>query len=354
MRKRNQIYPMAIGLILIIVISCKKEDQSLPILKTSDVTNILQTAVVCGGDITFDVSSTVIIRGVCWGLGSNPTIEDSKTTDGTGAGSYTSIISGLEPNTTYYTRAYATNNKGTKYGQEVSFTTLIEDGFVGTITDNEGNVYQTVYIGGKVWMTENLRTLHYNNGSLIPTNLNDSDWGNTTNGACSIYPYDNEFVSGINSDDVMRSFYGVLYNWHAISDSRGISPSGWHIATDEDWTGLINYITLKNGTNISNRLKSCYQVNSPLGGNCTTTNHPRWNADVKYYGLNSSLFSALPSGGRNGSGSFVSFGYNGLWWTSTETNSSEAKYIILYNSLDFIGREDNAKTLGFSVRCVKN
>jgi uncharacterized protein (TIGR02145 family) len=323
MKKRNQIFLMTISLLLIITISCKKEEQRLPILETYDVTDILQTTVTCGGDITFDGNSTITTRGVCWSVRSNPTTEDSKTIDGTGAGCYSSFISGLEPNITYFLRAYATNNVGTEYGQEISFTTLIEDGPAGTIADNEGNVYQTVYIGGKVWMTENLRTLHYNNGNTIPTNLNDSDWESTTNGACSIYPYNNEFVSGINSDNEMRSLL-VFFITVCHSDSRGICPSGWHVASDEDWDDLIKYITLKNGTNISNHLKSCHQVNSPLGDNCTTTNHPRWNADIKYYGLDSYAFSALPSGGRNGGGSFVylvlmAFG------DSTKANTSEGK-----------------------------
>jgi hypothetical protein len=76
-----------------------------------------------GGNISDDGGVTVTARGVCWSTGQTPTIEDNKTEDGTGAGSFTSKIIGLELNTTYYVRAYATNSGGTGYGSTMSFTT---------------------------------------------------------------------------------------------------------------------------------------------------------------------------------------------------------------------------------------
>ena len=95
----------------------------VPTLTTTAVTSITLTTAVSGGNITADGGGAVTARGVCWATTATPTITDSKTTDGTGTGSFTSNLTGLLPATTYYVRAYATNSAGTAYGNEVSFTT---------------------------------------------------------------------------------------------------------------------------------------------------------------------------------------------------------------------------------------
>ena len=97
----------------------------LPIITTKEVTNIKATTATCGGNVTSDGNSTVTARGICWSTKPNPTISDNKTTEGSGIGSYSSNLSNLSDNTTYYIRAYATNEKGTSYGEEMSFTTLV-------------------------------------------------------------------------------------------------------------------------------------------------------------------------------------------------------------------------------------
>ena len=116
-----------VGATFMLFSSCEKDDddqQSIPILSTTEITEITQTTATSGGNITDEGGATVTARGVCWSTSQNPTISDSKTEDGTGTGNFTSSISGLEPNTTYYVRAYATNSEGTGYGSELSFTTL--------------------------------------------------------------------------------------------------------------------------------------------------------------------------------------------------------------------------------------
>ena len=105
-----------------IINSCKKEDV-IPTLTTTALTNITTTSVTSGGLISKDGGATVTARGVCWSTTSNPTVGDSHTSDGNGAGSFTSNITGLTPNTLYHVRAYATNKVGTAYGADISFTT---------------------------------------------------------------------------------------------------------------------------------------------------------------------------------------------------------------------------------------
>lgn len=105
----------------IVVTSCKKRVVEI---KTNSVSSISSTSAVSGGNISSDGGSNIIARGVCWSTSSNPVLASGNyTSDGTGTGEFSSIIVNLKHKTTYYVRAYATNGKGTTYGNEYSFTT---------------------------------------------------------------------------------------------------------------------------------------------------------------------------------------------------------------------------------------
>ena len=95
---------------------------------TMAVTSITGTTSASGGNVTSDGGGTVTARGVCWSTVTGPTLTDSKTSDGTGTGTFTSSITGLMAGTTYFVRAYATNSAGTVYGTEVSFITYSPGG----------------------------------------------------------------------------------------------------------------------------------------------------------------------------------------------------------------------------------
>ena len=116
--------------------TAQTQSTSIPSVTTANVTSITANSAVCGGNVTSDGYSTVTARGVCWSTSPNPTISNNKTTNGSGTGSFTSNITGLTANTTYYVRAYATNSKGTAYGEEKSFTfaTTIPTVTTNTIT----------------------------------------------------------------------------------------------------------------------------------------------------------------------------------------------------------------------------
>ena len=107
-----------------------------PTVTTTAISDIDKTTATGGGNVTADGGATVTARGICWSTSQNPTLSDSKTTDGTGTGSFTSAMTSLEANTTYYVRAYATNSAGTAYGEAVSFTTL-PDGILGDVDGDE-------------------------------------------------------------------------------------------------------------------------------------------------------------------------------------------------------------------------
>lgn len=97
---------------------------SIPTVTTASIATIAQTTASGGGNVSNDGGATVTARGVCWNISGDPSISDSHTSDSSGTGSYTSLLSGLSPGTRYYVRAYATNSAGTAYGDTVGFTTL--------------------------------------------------------------------------------------------------------------------------------------------------------------------------------------------------------------------------------------
>ena len=109
-----------------------------PTVTTTAISNIDKTTATGGGNVTADGGGAVTARGICWSTSQNPTVDGNHTTDGTGTGSFTSSMTGLTANTTYYVRAYATNSAGTVYGEEVCFTTL-PDGISGDV-NGDGNL----------------------------------------------------------------------------------------------------------------------------------------------------------------------------------------------------------------------
>lgn len=123
----NNLICIILSFVILLFLSCTKEtpkpDPVLPTITTTDVSAITTTSASSGGNITFDGGAAITDRGICWGLSGNPTVADTKTSDGAGLGSFTSSIAGLTAGTTYHARAYARNSVGTAYGSDVSFTT---------------------------------------------------------------------------------------------------------------------------------------------------------------------------------------------------------------------------------------
>jgi len=304
----------------------------LPTLTTTAISNIANTTATSGGNITNQGSSAVTARGVCWSTAQNPNIANSKTTNGTGTGSFTSNLTGLTTNTTYYVRAYATNTTGTAYGNQQSFTTTGSLANCGTVTDIDGNVYNTVTIGTQCWMVENLKTTRYNDGTNIPNVTDSSQWVWLNTGAWCYY----------NNDYANKAIYGNLYNWHAVNTGL-LAPIGWHVPTREEVITLRDYL---GGRTVSGgKLKS----------NSSLWLTPNTGAN------NSSGFTALPGGSRMNpfNPDFYNEGKYGYWWTSSIVTCCVSgfanKYSLLYNSPYFEAEtQSNNMRVGYSVRCIKD
>ena len=312
-----------------------------PTLSTMTVTSITYNSAISGGNITSSGGGAIISRGICWNTLSGPTISNQKTNDGSGLGSYTSTLTSLEPGTIYYLRAFATNYIGTTYGNEISFTTTNR-----TVTDVDGNVYDTVTIGTQTWMKENLKAIHFNNGDPIPNKTDNTEWSNLTTSAYCYY--ENSTING--------GIYGGLYNFYAVSDSRNLCPSGWHIPTDSEWKTLEMYLGMNQsqadgiglrGTNEGGKLKEIGDTGWP------NPELYHWHFDVG--ATNETGFTALPGSYRHFTGVFGGGGgYDGLWWSSSESSTENAwKRELWYDSSKII-RNYESKKEGVSIRCVRD
>ena len=301
---------------------------SLASLSTSIPSNIFSTSATLGGNVTSDGNATVTERGICYSTNTNPTMSNSKIAIGSGTGSFSNTITGLTASTTYYVRAYATNNQGTAYGNEVSFKTDNE-----TVTDVDGNVYHTVTIGTQVWMVENLKTTKYNDGTAIPLVTSLTVWASLSAPAYCWY----------NNEATNKSAYGALYNWYTINTGK-LCPIGWHVPTKAEWTTLIDYL---GGLSIA-------------GNNLKESGTAHWNSP-NTGATNSTGFTALPGGNIfvNSLGQGVeSINYFGYWWSSTEYESGTpgSCWIVLmdYQTSTADNRGVRSKRNGNSVRCIKD
>ena len=300
---------------------------TIPVLTTTAPITITQITAKSGGNITADGGAPISARGICWSATTGPTIANSKTIEGTGVGTYSSFLTGMSANTVYYLRAYATNSAGTAYGNEIIFTT--QPISANTVTDIDGNVYNTITIGTQVWMSENLKTTHYRNGDLIPTGLNDAAWGSTTSAAYAIY----------GNASANNTVYGKLYNWFAVVDSRALAPAGWHVPTFTETVTLTSFLG-----GLSN-----------AGGPMKEAGLTHW-ISPNTGATNSSGFSGLPGGNRSDNGAYDFIGFGGYWWTTDEnfvaSQAAQARGLFA-NSIE-AAQISGSKHYGLSVRCIKD
>ncbi len=214
------------------------------------------------------------------------------------------------------------------------------------VIDIEGNTYNTIVIGGQEWITDNLRVSTYRNGDIIPS-PNDIDLGeNSTIGFWVLYNNNSDY-------DIT---YGKLYNWYAISDPRGICPTGWRIPTDNDWQNLVDFIDAQawgNNNIAGTKLKSSRQINSPLGGENSTSEHPRWDYDARRFGTNDYNFNALPAGLYTPSDQYAHLGSHAYFWSRTEGDQDQSWIRMLVSTNKGISRSQYPKNIGLSVRCIK-
>jgi uncharacterized protein (TIGR02145 family) len=478
-------------------IRCLK-DPMYPTVSTTSINGITSNSAILIGNVTSDGGAGVLERGFVYDTIVNPTISSFSILSGAGIGTFADTLFGLNPETNYYVRAYATNSVGTSYGNLIFFTTtqlmvgdyfgggyivdfdsssrtglicapmdtgwhvwgcmgtnimgtspsigsgqintnlilarcsarpiaasvcadlvlngyedwflpssqelllaytrlrpmnignlgpmnyssseinsdLVHDvssglGFIGligqaykwqnsgvrpfryfrlqssfrcgtsTVSDVDGNNYNTVQIGNQCWTQSNLKVSKYRNGDNIPTGLNNSAWESTTVGAYAIY--DNNFVND--------GLYGKLYNHYAVMDNRGLCPTGWHVPTDGEWNVMVKYLDPNADTVCSNCWQS-YIAGGVLKSTAIQPTPGGWNS-TNAGATNSSGFTAGPGGLRFHGGAFQHVGLDGYWWSSSHSVSRAWSRDLRYDNVN-IARYNNARYFGFSVRCLRD
>ena len=325
---------------------------------TGAVTNITTNSASCSGTVTAQDAASVTARGLCWSTLQNPTTADSKTSNGTGTGTFSGALTGLAPNTTYYVRAYATRSEGTAYGEQRAFQTLEEEELSGTFTDNrDGKTYRYVKIGSQYWMAENLAYLP----AVSPPSLGSSN-GTVAGGGLADLLTKYYYVYGYEGSDVNAAkananytTYGVLYNFPAAEDyyysstppsGQGICPSGWHLPDNEEWIQLISYF----GGEESEDNPGWYFY---VGAKMMETGFVHWSDHPSCpERTNESGFTALPGGYRFEEGWFFGMGNSATFWSySHGTNVASHVNIDYTGDLRIAGYYYN---YGCSVRCIKD
>jgi uncharacterized protein (TIGR02145 family) len=189
-----------------------------------------------------------------------------------------------------------------------------------TVTDIDGNVYNIIKIGDQEWLDKNLAVTRYRNGDQLNTALG-GDLGAWIN---------------YNNDPSIGAVYGKLYNSQAVHDPRGLAPEGWHVATRDDWTTLIETV---GGLPVA-------------GGKLKETGTTHWDAPndgaIDQYG-----FKALPGGYASG-GSYYLGKYAGFWTSTKVDTSPDGTYMFWLYAENTTVETDWSTPMGFSVRCVRD
>ncbi len=213
-----------------------------------------------------------------------------------------------------------------------------------SVTDIDGNTYQSVTNCGQTWTKSNLNVSKYSDGTLIPQVQDPIQWSTLTTGAWCYY--ENNTSNG--------TVYGKLYNWYAVAGiydaasaanpalRKKLAPNGWHIPTDPEWTQLTDCL---GGQSVAGgKMKSTGTIQAGTG---------LWESP-NTAATNESGFTGLPAGSRNDDGTFVTIGFGGYWWSSSEANTPSAWYRYISFSDVFASSNHVNKNYGFSVRCVRD
>jgi uncharacterized protein (TIGR02145 family) len=211
-------------------------------------------------------------------------------------------------------------------GYLILTSSLVISSCGGGLKDQEGKSIKSIKIGDQKWMAENLNVSHFRNGDSIPEVRSAAEWKRMgEEGKPAWCLIQNETENG--------EKFGKLYNWYAVNDPRGLAPKDWHVASDDEWTHLINFL----GGGV---LAALNMRTTGLTDNSDRDNENR--------------FSGLPGGCRNSFGVFYGLDSFGYWWSATEFDPSNAFVRIL----NYVNCDINSKILdkiyGLSVRCLSD
>lgn len=389
----------------------------LPTVVTIEVSEITANSAVCGGEVTNDGGSEVTERGICWSINANPTIADNHVAAGSGVGTFTASLEGLESNTTYHIRAYATNERGTAYGLEKEFTT--NAGGVNGVPEGAIDGLFSVSPTKKVFFSQgnlqyqaSTRTWRFaeNQWNYVGTQIPGTWWWGATGG--NVEGSDNLYISsyydgwidlfgwgtsGYNHGAVCYQPWGISDSFDAFSaygvdtcnlfDNTGqadwgynaISNGGnltnvWRTLKGEEWEYIVNdrdtefgyrfakatvnevhglILLPDNWSNTSYILNNTNQNSAGFGSNIISRTD--W---IAYFQDNGAVF--LPASGyriTTGTTVYVDGAeIIGQYWSSTSINIYEHPCVWCFSFIDEIAETNQSlyRTNNFSVRLVQD
>ena len=363
---------------------------TLPTVTTNEITDITSESAICGGNVTSDGNGTITARGVCWSTAPGPTINCAHTTDGTGTGAFTSNISGLNENSTYYIKAYATNEAGTAYGEQKKITTSYFIGGDGilpglfSVSDtkqvqfSKGNLqYQATT---NTWRFAETQMSFQGNSNIgiaenNPKWIDLFGWGTSgyNHGAVLYQPWSSDVSSeyyyayGIGSANLYDQDGTADWGYNAIING-GYTVNMWRTLKHEEWVYLLDTRMTSSGVifvkatvnNVrgvivlpDNWKKTYYSLplanNGSVSCDYTIISLTDWN-DI--FEANGAVF--LPAAAARNSTNVVS-GDDGCYWSSTTHETYDGiAYYFNFDDTDFLVNNYRTKGEGHSVRLVRD
>lgn len=364
----------------------------LPTVSTVSASDITTNSATSGGNVTDDGNAAVTARGVCWSTSHNPTVGGSHTSDGSGTGSFTSSITGLTANTTYYVRAYATNSQGTTYGEERSFTTA-EEAVAGAFDANgASNSLFSVSATSQVKFSRGNLQYHASTGTwrfaenqydyIGSNNSNISSsysgwidlfgWGTSgwNSGANAYQPwststiYSDYYPGGSYTNSLTRSYANADWGVYNAISNGGSQAGLWRTLTKDEWNYLIFYRSATyryvkatvNGVSGMIVFPDSFAMPSGIvvtGQNATGTSFSSNSYSLdQWQTLESAGCIFLPAAGRRVGTEVDVVGTGGYYWSSTSGYGGHAWFMGFFgNGLNMYN--DN-RNYGLSVRLVKD
>lgn len=340
-----------IGLFVIIfwISGCKKtESEKMPLITTDDVEFFASGIYILKG--------TIVSKEIINEHGFYLSESRSPETDGdiirlgpkNVTGSFSYKLDDISTGTTYYIKAFAVINSDFYYGEEKSFTT--PDTIVSLIFDIDKNMYYPVKIGDQIWLSENLKTAHYPDGSIIQRIEDQSVWFNM--------PWYNNAYSWYDNNSALATTSGNLYTWPAAMNInsrdniptgivQGVCPDGWHLPSDNEWKQLEIFLGMSQIEVDGENWRGKDEGGKMKYNGAHSWESPNTGATDEFG------FTALPAGVRNGAGYFKNIGRSTRFWSSSFRGDFVWIRQLDYNSSQ-IFRGINGVYEGNSVRCIKN
>ena len=307
-----------------------------PVVNNPNILSVNTDNAILYSTIIYNGGVDITEKGICYSTSPDPSIEDNAVIfTSLMDENYVCDIAGLTEGITYYAKAYAINSYGVGYSDEIQFKPKAHiTGQTGAVTDIDGNTYNTIGIGPRMWMAENIEATHLNDGTVIEGK--NPDVHSSDDGMEGWETWSFDFPAYFLPENEYK-----LYNFEA---AQSVCPTGWHLPSDAEYIELAYYL---GGTDVAGgKMKTIGTIEEQTG---------LW-YDPNTGATNESSFSALPSGYLNSEEIYPTYhvinnqttkGYIASWWTS-DNHSAECSYDGTSLNITNWGR------IGMPVRCVQD